>query len=62
METEKLSVSQASERLAVTIQTVRNWIKTGKLKAEKVKKGLVYEYRINETDLKIFIAENIDNL
>jgi len=59
METEKLSVSQASERLAVTIQTVRNWIKTGKLKAEKVKKGLVYEYRINETDLRYFTDENL---
>lgn len=56
-----LSVKEVAERCAVTVQTVRIWIKTGKLKAEKIKKGMVYEYRINETDLKIFIAENIDN-
>ena len=59
---DKLTVKEVSERLAVTVQTVRIWIKQGKLKAEKAKKGMVYEYRITETDLKTFIDKNIDNL
>jgi len=59
---ENLTVKQVADRLAVTEYTVRKYIKIGELKAEKVKKGKQHYYLINETDLKIFIAENIDNL
>lgn len=59
MEEKILTVTEISERMKVSIQTVRNWIKQGKLKADKIPKGLVFEYRIKETDLQDFIDKNM---
>lgn len=49
-----LTVVQVSERMNVTKQTVWNWIKSGKLRAEKKKTGLSYRYTISEAALKEF--------
>jgi excisionase family DNA binding protein len=49
---ELLSLSEAAERLGVSIYTVRRWIKDGKLRAFRPGK----EYRVQEADLEEFLA------
>jgi len=52
-----LTVKQAAERLNVIEATIRQYIKTGKLKAVKQKQGLKYQYLIDSNDLKLFDTE-----
>lgn len=51
---EKLfTVEQAAELLAVTPNTVREWLRTGQLKGVKLKKM----WRVRESDLEAFLKE-----
>ena len=49
-----LTVKQISEEMQVHIETVRRWIKKGKLKAFNNGKA----YRVKRSDLNEFIDEN----
>ncbi len=46
-----LTVEQAAELLAVTPNTVREWLRTGQLKGVKLKKM----WRVRESDLEAFL-------
>ena len=48
------SVMQVAKALSVSIYTVRDWIRTGKLQASKMGGRI---YRISENDLKKFVEE-----
>lgn len=50
----KHSVSELAKLLNVSTVTVRNYIKTGKLKASKIKQGLKHYYVIDSEDLEDF--------
>lgn len=52
--TEKVRIGKAAEILSVTIQTLRNWEKSGKLRAGRTKGGQRY-YALN--DLKRFLVD-----
>ena len=51
-----LTPEQAAERLAVAPKTIRDWLRTGKLKGRKL--GGNKLWRIREADLDSFIREN----
>ena len=55
---EKLTVKQAAERLNVSEFTVRRYIKEGKLKATKKRKGLKFSYEITPAAIADFEAEH----
>ena len=49
-----LTTKEAGNKLFVCAGAVRNYIRLGKLKAQKVKKGMRTEYRIKNDDLEEF--------
>ncbi len=51
---EKLTATQAGQRLSVTDRTVLNYIHRGLLPAEKVAVGLDWKYMINASDVEAF--------
>ena len=48
------TVDEVAKLLNVTGASVHNYIKSGKLKASKEKKGLSFKYIISENDFKEF--------
>ncbi|MCK9467617.1 MAG: helix-turn-helix domain-containing protein [Candidatus Absconditabacterales bacterium] len=48
------TIQEVAEALKVTVQTVRNWIKSGELNSVKLKHSI----RITEADLKDFVSKN----
>lgn len=51
MSGDSLGVSEAAKEAAVSAKTIRRWITTGKLRAEKVEGARGAEYRIQRADL-----------
>ena len=51
-----LTVAQVADRLQVSQETVRRWIRNGDLPVLELG-GLKAGYRVRETDLAAFIAE-----
>ena len=49
-----LTVKEASNKLFVCQEAVRQYIRTGKLKAIEIYRGLRKEYRIKQSDLEDF--------
>ena len=54
MTDESLNISQAAEKLGVSIRTIRRYIKAGKIKAELVNGRFGEEYRIPEIPPELF--------
>jgi excisionase family DNA binding protein len=51
---EKYTVSELASLLNVSTTTVRNYIKTGKLVATKIRQGLKHYYIVSDAQLKAF--------
>jgi len=52
-----LTVAEVAERLRVNVETVRRWLKQGRLKG-KLYGGTRMGYRIPETELRRFVEES----
>lgn len=56
-ETEYLTVDQAAKALQIPAQTVRRWIREGRLKAETVEVRHRKEYRLREAQILALIYD-----
>ncbi len=54
-ETKYYTVKETAEKLNVTVQSVRNYIKKGSLPATKEKMGMRYTYLISDKDIENFL-------
>lgn len=45
-----VGIDEAARILGVSSKTIRRWIQNGKLQAQKIQHGRVYEYRVDITD------------
>ena len=51
------TLQQAADILQVSLETIRRYVRNGKLKAARIGKA----YRVTETQLKAFLDENTAN-
>ena len=57
---ETMNGSQAARYMKVTPQTIRNWVRTGKVKAQRVGDGRKPRYAIKKSDLDAMLKRVAD--